>query len=64
MKTIHRIAKVGEKIVLNDMNKDNENAIKVLKNEIATVTELLGFTKAMTTLGIVYHAWYDVIIED
>lgn len=60
-KRIHRIANVGDKIILAEHNFWNENAKSVLGDNIATVTELLGFTRAMTDLGVVYHSWYDVV---
>lgn len=59
MKQVHRIANIGEKIILNYWNKNNLNANKVLGNKIATVLEHLGFTKILTTEGEVYHIWYD-----
>jgi len=61
MNNIHRVANIGEKIILNDWNKNNPNALKVLNNKIAIVLEHLDSTRIMTTVGIVYHSWYDVI---
>jgi predicted histidine transporter YuiF (NhaC family) len=61
MNKIHRVANIGEQIILNDWNKDNENAVKIMGTKILTVLAKSGFTRVITEAGEVYHSWYDVL---
>ena len=59
MKQVHRIAKVGEQVILSDYQKWNEEA---MGNTIFTVTGMLDSCRLNTQEGKpLYHSWYVVL---
>lgn len=65
MRKVHRVAKVGEKVTLCECMRAilNPRAAEILEGKVATVIGFRDSTVAITDLGDVYHAWYEVIEE-
>jgi len=62
MKQVHRIAKVGEQVMLSDYQKWNMRAVEAMGNTIFIVTGMLDSCRLNTQEGKpLYHSWYVVL---